>query len=165
MKRLILLLVLLVGGLALWWRRAAEPIPAPAPPVHAEPEVTEPREPAYYPPLDQLNSPQQTVQHDLKILRDLFIDYQITVKDPSGNPAGTHEEIVAALQGRNRARLAFLPAQHPTLNNQGQLIDRWGTPYFFHALSGTRMEIRSAGPDRKMYTDDDALLGSPPSRP
>jgi hypothetical protein len=98
------------------------------------------------------------VSNDLRILRDLFFHYQIAVKDPSGNPGGTHEEIVRALQGRNRARLAFVPEHHPALNAQGQLVDRWGTPYFFHALSSTRMEIRSAGPDQKMYTPDDALL-------
>jgi hypothetical protein len=37
------------------------------------------------------------------------------------------------------------------------LCDRWGTPLRFHQLSGERMEIRSAGPDRKFGTPDDAL--------
>ena len=84
--------------------------------------------------------------------------YRIFVKDPSGNPRGSHREIVQALQGRNRARLAFLPATHPALNAQGELCDRWGTPYFFHSLSSERMEIRSAGPDRVFWTDDDAVF-------
>jgi hypothetical protein len=35
------------------------------------------------------------------------------------------------------------------------LIDRWGTPYFFHALSGEHMEIHSAGPDRQFHSADD----------
>jgi len=37
------------------------------------------------------------------------------------------------------------------------LIDRWGTPYFFHVLSNTGMEIRSAGQDGEFYTEDDAI--------
>ena len=175
MKRLIGVLVVLAAGFLLWRARAPVPDTAPAPaPIPAETNaVPVPAAahvapapvstPSHYPPLDQLNQPGQTVSNDLRILRDLFFHYQIAVKDPSGNPAGTHEEIVRALQGRNRARLAFVPARHPALNAQGQLVDRWGTPYFFHALSSTRMEIRSAGLDRKMFTPDDALL-SPSSR-
>jgi hypothetical protein len=41
------------------------------------------------------------------------------------------------------------------VNGQGQLIDNWGTPFFFHSLSRNEMEIRSAGPDRRMWTTDD----------
>jgi hypothetical protein len=37
------------------------------------------------------------------------------------------------------------------------MIDRWGTPYFFHQISATSMEIHSAGPDRKMGTEDDIV--------
>ncbi len=170
MKRLIGVLVVLAAGFLLWRARAPVPNPAPAPtPPRVETQagpvpsaaIVAPAPvstPTHYPPLDQLNQPGQTVSNDLRILRALFFHYQIAVKDPSGNPTGTHEEIVRALQGRNRARLAFVPARHPALNAQGQLVDRWGTPYFFHALSSTRMEIRSAGPDQKMFTPDDALL-------
>jgi hypothetical protein len=38
------------------------------------------------------------------------------------------------------------------------MCDRWGTPYFFHQVSKTEMEIRSAGPDRRMWTGDDSQL-------
>lgn len=170
MKRLIVALVVLAACFLLWRARTPAPHPVTAPPPPraqtntipvpaAAPVAPVPRStPTHYPPLDQLNQPAQTVSNDLRILRDLFFHYQIAVKDPSGNPGGTHEEIVHALQGRNRARLAFVPTRHPALNAQGQLVDRWGTPYFFHALSSTRMEIRSAGPDQKMFTPDDALL-------
>jgi len=48
-----------------------------------------------------------------------------------------------------------LPDQHAALNARGQLVDRWGTPLFFHALGNGRFEIRSAGPDRKLWTADD----------
>ncbi|HMP74998.1 MAG TPA: hypothetical protein PKE12_01760 [Kiritimatiellia bacterium] len=123
-----------------------------------------PRPPAYDPALDQLNRADRTVQDDLRLIAGLFDRYRLIVKDPSGNPGGTHEEIIAALQGRNRTRLAFLPDRHPALNAQNELVDRWGTPYFFHALSSTLMEIRSAGPDRRMWTDDDVRHPNPPTR-
>ena len=43
------------------------------------------------------------------------------------------------------------------INARGELIDNWGTPFFFHQVSGTEMEIRSAGPDMKMWTADDLV--------
>jgi hypothetical protein len=59
------------------------------------------------------------------------------------------------LRGQNAARERFLPEGHPALDAEGRLVDRWGVPLFFHALGGGRYELRSAGPDRKMWTADD----------
>ena len=39
----------------------------------------------------------------------------------------------------------------------GELVDRWGTPYFFHSVSAEKMEIVSAGPDKELWTDDDVV--------
>ena len=66
--------------------------------------------------------------------------------------------ITAALTGKNPLNFQFIRRDHPAINARGELCDRWGTPFFFHALSGTRMELRSAGPDRQMYTDDDLVF-------
>jgi len=44
------------------------------------------------------------------------------------------------------------------INAKGELVDYWGTPFFFHQLSGTQMEIHSAGPDRQMWTGDDIVI-------
>jgi hypothetical protein len=72
------------------------------------------------------------------------------------NPVGNNAEITSALMGANRkgARLAPSDAR---LDGKGQMIDRWGTPYFFHQISATSMEIHSAGPDKIMGTDDDII--------
>lgn len=72
-----------------------------------------------------------------------------------GNPVGTNAEIVKSLTGGNEARATYLPQQLQRLNGAGELIDSWGTPYFFHANSATEMEVRSAGPDRTLHTPDD----------
>jgi hypothetical protein len=75
-----------------------------------------------------------------------------------GNPVGTNPEITAALNGQNPRQANFInPGAGMRLNGNGELVDAWGTPYFFHQLSGTEMEIRSAGPDRKMWTADDLV--------
>ncbi len=70
------------------------------------------------------------------------------------NPTGTNAEIAQALNGGN-PKQARLLQQGLTQNADGELVDRWGTPYFFHQLSKDQMQIRSAGPDRQMWTDDD----------
>lgn len=72
-----------------------------------------------------------------------------------GNPIGTNAEITKALGGDNPRGATFLDGE--TKNGRGELIDRWGMPYFFHQLSGSEMEVRSAGPDRAMWTPDDLV--------
>jgi hypothetical protein len=75
-----------------------------------------------------------------------------------GNPVGTNLEITRALAGDNPKQVNFLnPDDGLRVNADGELVDAWGTPYFFHQLSGTEMEIHSAGPDKKMWTDDDLV--------
>lgn len=73
----------------------------------------------------------------------------------SGNPVDLNSEITATLTGQNQLRLALIPPDHPAINREGELTDRWGTPFFFHAESATRMTITSAGPDKKLHTPDD----------
>ena len=76
-----------------------------------------------------------------------------------GNPVGTNPEITLALMGENPKHINFLSrADGNRVNSNGELVDLWGTPYFFHQLSAKVMEIRSAGADRKMWTDDDLVI-------
>ena len=73
-----------------------------------------------------------------------------------GNPVGSNSEITKALNGGNPKEVKFLSEESGLrINGRGELVDYWGTPFFFHQLSGTEMEIRSAGPDRKMWSSDD----------
>ena len=121
------------------------PAPATEPPLEGESRLA-----------DDLNSPAGTIQRDLRILHELFETWQSNFPR-SGNPVGENSEITAALSGANPLRFAFLPRGHRAVNTHGELCDRWGTPFRFHPLSGHQMEIRSAGPDQKFGTADDAL--------
>lgn len=71
-----------------------------------------------------------------------------------------NDEIVRRLQGENPKGIAVLPKSHPAINPDGELIDRWGTPYRFHPESAWETTVRSAGPDKKMWTADDILSES-----
>ena len=72
------------------------------------------------------------------------------------NPVGTNAEITQSLMGGNPIHATFSP-DPPSINAKGELIDPWGTPYFFHQISGDDMEIHSAGPDKIMGTADDII--------
>jgi hypothetical protein len=73
------------------------------------------------------------------------------------NPVGTNAEIMKSLMGGNPKGAQLGPSEGQTLNENGELLDRWGTPYFFHQLSKDLMEIHSAGPDRRMGNRDDIV--------
>jgi len=103
---------------------------------------------------DALAADDGSVEEDLQTLDQLLYLYRQAF---GGNPEGGNEDLVDAFLGGNPGRAAFLPPDSPALVD-GKLVDRWGTPYWFHALSGSEMEIRSAGPDRELFTDDDLVL-------
>jgi len=102
---------------------------------------------------DPTGLPPETVLENLRgVLRQYASRF-------GGNPVGTNPEITAALTGNNPRQVQFLGAEDGLrVNAGGELVDSWGTPFFFHQLSGTEMEIHSAGPDRTLWTGDDLVL-------
>lgn len=128
---------------------------APLPPV--TPELLA----ANYPVVAPLNAPNSNIAGDLETLRLVFEAWR-TNFPRDGNPVGENADITAALAGDNRLSWAAIPRNHPAIDTRGELCDRWGTPFRFHQIGGEHMEVRSAGPDRKFGTADDAV-GSPGS--
>lgn len=104
-----------------------------------------------------LNAPGADIHADLRVVAEILDAFRSNFPR-EGNPVGDNAEITAALAGRNRLRLVLIPPGHPALNAAGELCDRWGTPFFFHAESATHMGIRSAGPDRRLWNEDDVVL-------
>jgi hypothetical protein len=100
-------------------------------------------------------APNRPIEEDLTDLSHALKNFALLVKGDSPIPLGANEEIAIALLGKNRAKLAFLPKDSRALNARGQLIDRWDTALWFHASTRDRIDIRSAGPDKKLWTTDD----------
>jgi hypothetical protein len=96
-----------------------------------------------------------TPENDLTLMAHLIDNFTLLVKSASDRPLSANEDWAAMFRGFNPAHERFLPDNHLALNTKGQLVDRWGTPLFFHALGGRRFDIRSAGPDGKLWTEDD----------
>jgi len=121
---------------------------APTPTAHLTPAPAEP-----VPDTPESSSlPAATV---LENMRTTIRQYAAAFGE---NPVGTNPEITSALSGQNRKQINFLKADGNRVNAKGELVDTWGTPYFFHQLSAHQMEIRSAGPDHVMYTADDLII-------
>jgi hypothetical protein len=99
-------------------------------------------------------------ENDLTLMSRLMENSLLLLKSAANRPLSANEDWADLFRGKNGAREEFLPAQHVALNDKGQLIDRWQTPLFFHALGGGRYEIRSAGPDKTMWTADDLQRNS-----
>jgi hypothetical protein len=169
------LAALMVGAIGLAIRRQYPPVdgkvppaPTPAPaqrtaraisggPVFAS-DSSEPEsvEPATVPgPLAvPVNPPEPSVANRLEQVAFVIRDFRNAL---SQNPSGTNAEITAALLGGNLKQIRFPVPEGSSVNSRGELCDFWGRPYFFHQLSGTEMEIRSAGPDLNLWTPDDVI--------
>lgn len=105
-----------------------------------------------------MHSPETTPQDDIDTLSTVLSYYRLVNKVV---PVGSeNEEIVEQLTGGNPRNVVVLPPDHPAINAAGQLQDRWGTPYFFHGLTRTEMDVWSAGADQTFGTSDDIKLGS-----
>lgn len=99
--------------------------------------------------------PSTRPEDDLHAVAHVFSNLQLLVKGDAPFRLGANEEFAAALMGRNAAKEVFLMPPHACLNDRGQLVDRWGSPLFFHVRDASRIDLRSAGPDREMWTADD----------
>ena len=123
------------------------PVPAPAIPAAIAATMTTP---------PSIPDPSVTAKAVIELDKVglMFRDYRTRMGE---NPTGTNAEIMRAVMGGNPKQAMLGPPEGQQLNGDGELVDRWGTAYFFHQMSKTDMEIRSAGPDRQMGTDDDII--------
>ena len=114
----------------------------------AHPSVAAPAQPL------NTGEPDQAAQIDVGRVRHMISDYHTLMGE---NPVGTNAEIMKQMMGGNSRQATLGPPDGMALNGQGELVDQWGTPIFFHQLSRDKMEVRSAGPDKVMWTADDVV--------
>ncbi len=122
----------------------SERLPAPEPEPEGSPIAAE------------LHAPQFSPEHDLRVLHELLFQFTTTLRPAERPPLGDNEDITAALTGGNRRKAVFVSSLHPAVRS-GTLIDRWGTPYHFHPRASDAIDVRSAGPDGVLFTEDDLL--------
>jgi len=110
----------------------------------------------YHPMADAIGRPGFPPEKEIAAVMQFF---QIYRQEFGGFPAGEgNAQFMNALRGNNPTKLPIFPLTHPRLDPKGNLLDPWGKPYVFHAVSRDRLEIRSSGPDREIFTADDLTL-------
>lgn len=116
-----------------------------------------PDAPAGSPLAAELNAADRNPQHDVEVLHTMIVRYLRRMRQRQGPPIGDDIDLAHAFTGHNPMHLLVLRPDHPALSPDGHLRDRWGTPYFIHPLGNNAFEVRSAGPDRKLFTADDVI--------
>jgi hypothetical protein len=163
--------VVLFAVLAVRWRVWIFPDPQPLAP---EPEATEIVPPGIIVSEESIPSgggkgapgksdlagyaaPGGTDTADMSMLAGSASAFLTIHKQAAERPLSANEEWSAALRGQRPGTTRWLDDGPPVFSTDGKIIDRHGTPVHFHALGHKAWEFRSAGPDKLLFTDDDAV--------
>lgn len=160
LKRLLPFVALLCLGLAVYnllhnprpAPTAAKPAPPPPAPALLEPRAATPDKPLQS--WERLLARDGSPSEDRAALAEMVTNFLQSSPIDQRPPLGTNEEITRALTDKETLGDAALPANHPAIIG-GKLVDRWGSPWFFHQESSGVIAVRSAGPDRRLFSDDD----------
>jgi hypothetical protein len=80
---------------------------------------------------------------------NLFLALQQFKENLGRYPVGaSNAEIVKALKGGNPKNVIILVGKKAQLNDKGEFVDPWGTPFRIY-FSDNGVLIRSAGPNRR----------------
>ena len=153
----------IVAGVLLWWPKRTPDAPVPvvdAPTVVAPaPVPSKFTEDLSAEHLVGYGTAASDPQRDLEMVKDAVDAFVRSIKIPGALPTGGNRELVAALAGENPHRIRFIDPASPFINADGELLDRWQVPLFFHFVEANDVGVRSAGPDRVPWTADDVLMG------
>lgn len=163
MLPVIAVLVVAASAVAIWYitrqdgAGPARPAPAPASPTAKAPALPQRPPVVEHESAAELSSlicqPGQPAEERIQYVEKVIYLYRQVM---GGIPTGHNELVVNALLGENEKGAALLPQDCPAIV-KGELVDEWGTPYWFHSVTSKDMEVRSAGPDRELFTDDDVV--------
>jgi hypothetical protein len=157
MRRSVGLIVAIIGGYLVY--RLMFP-PQPTPPALDLDPVAENAPAAPHPLATSLGADPAALHKEPAVVLELLNAWRRV--DGRYPAAEDNAALIRQLTSTRGNRPPLLNPQHPRINAEGALTDGWGTPYFFHHISANYMEVRSAGPDRLLYTADDLVV--PPAR-
>ena len=111
-------------------------------------------------PLNALLKPGLTHQEQTSIIGQMLIDYWTTTRSL---PNGTWEEICSQLAGKNREKLALVPAGHPALGEDSFTPGEGQPGVRLHVIGSSScfFQLIFNGPDGEPYTADDQIRDFP----
>ncbi|MES2507286.1 MAG: hypothetical protein V4599_11305 [Verrucomicrobiota bacterium] len=137
--------------------RQPEPV-APLPPAAPTSPQNEELDPVIASMHQEMTQPETPPERELEIIQELISLHQ---RGLGNGTFGDNGDVTRSLIGES-GKGAWLPRQSPRIRD-GLLLDRWGSPYWFHPNSGNQIEIRSAGPDKDLFSPDDIILNGSPA--
>ncbi len=96
---------------------------------------------------------------DLDLLYSLFYLYVSNFKNPDDIPTEGNQAIYRALSGQNPDNIVFIRKDFSFVNDEGEILDRWGKPLYFHFYHPKSPGIISGGEDGQLWTEDDVKFG------
>ncbi|MFD2256711.1 hypothetical protein ACFSSA_08490 [Luteolibacter algae] len=94
-------------------------------------------------------------EEDLRKLSHAVEGMLLLFKNLDTRLIATNQQLSAFLKGENPEDLQYVSPDSAAFNNDGLLVDRWDSPIIIHPLGTGLLELRSAGPDRVPYNEDD----------
>ncbi len=110
--------------------------------------------------LEEYGSEDRKTADDLEAVYALLTDCRLIFKNFASFYLPDNQAITSFLSGKNPEKLIWIPQSHFAVSAEGELLDRFGTPLFFHRISGLNFEIHAAGKDLVMWTSDDVIYPS-----
>ncbi len=107
--------------------------------------------------LDGYGNPALAPENDVRMMAHMLTTFLTIRKNATDRPLSANGEWSAALRGLRSGTEAWISDKLPVFDSQHRLTDRWDTPLHFHSLGDQRWQIRSAGPDRELWNEDDIL--------
>ena len=111
--------------------------------------------------LSNYATPESDGKKDVELFYHYLTNIFMLIKSRDSHQYAINEDLADFLRGKNDYKTPCVSSDSHIFNNEGMIIDRWGTPIHIHTLSRDRFEIRSAGPDKKIFSEDDFLWPQP----
>lgn len=140
------------------------PKSTPPPPEEQPPSRTFPEQKMGDDILADYASESSDGQKDIQIFFNYLNNVFLLMKSRDTHQYAINEDLSKFLRGKNDYKTPFVSADSHIFNEQKMIIDRWGTPIHIHTISRDRFELRSAGPDKRLFSDDD-FFWSHPNKP
>lgn len=100
-------------------------------------------------------SEQSSDDEDIRLFYDYLMNVFLLLKNRDSAEYAINEDLSKFLRGNNREKMVFVSEDSPIFDEKKRIVDRWGTPIHIHTISHHHFELRSGGPDGKLFTEDD----------
>jgi hypothetical protein len=94
------------------------------------------------------------------VLREIQAEIGYYKYDFGSYPTGDCAQVLRELFGNNPQKIEFLSPQNMSVNQAGELLDPWGTPYIINFPSTNGFVISSAGKNKVFGDKDDIIFDS-----